>query len=685
MSATDTATPPSSAKPRRISPERNALYWIGGLFAGLIIVVVVILNVFNWNMLRGPIARFASNATHRNVRIDGDLKVKLFTLTPRVSISGLKVGQPAWNGTGDMAEIDKVVVEVKLLPLLTGKVVMPLFEVDRPILDLKRDATGRANWDIGDKKPASKPFKLPPIQHFVINQGHLTYVDIGKKLNLSGLIDSNENAGGASAHAFSLTGKGSLNNNPFGLNINGGALLNVNASAPYPFSGDIRAGDTRVQASGTIAKAFDLSSYTTNLHVSGPDLAKLYDLTGLALPNTPRYDLHAKLSHSGKLYQFDNIAGIVGSSDLRGKFSVDTQSGRPFLDAVLRSRSLDFNDLATLLGAAPGGKAAANASPEQKAVNAHLAATQRILPDSTLQLDRIRKMDARLDYRAETIKDSVFPLQDAYLKLSLDHGLLTLDPLQFNFPQGRLVSSISLNGRGAVPVTSVDARLSNVQLKNFVPGPKGEDVPIEGDLLARVKLVGRGDSVHKAAAASNGAVTVVIPHGHIRTAFAELLGVNVGKGLGLLLSKNNGASDIRCGIASFDVKDGVLHADQVVFDTDVVKVTGAGQVNLADESLNLTLKGDTKKFRVTHVFLPITIGGHLRSPSIGVQPAPAAAQAGVAVALGAVLSPIAAILPFVDLGLAKNADCAALMSDAKQTAAPIKGTVTTTPTVAKHR
>ena len=683
MSAIDTSTPPPSPRPR-LSPERAALYWIGGLFLGLIVAIVVILSVFDWNMLRGPIARFASNATHRNVRIDGDLKVHLLTFTPRVSVSGLKVGQPAWNGTGDMAVIDKVVVEAKLIPLLTGKIVMPLFEVDHPILDLKRDATGRANWDIGDKKAPSKPFKLPPIQRFIINQGHLNYVDLGKKLNLSGVIDSNENAGGASAHAFSLTGKGSLNNNPFGLNITGGALLNVNANAPYPFSGDVRAGDTRIQASGTIAKAFDLSSYTTSLHVSGSDLAKLYDLTGLALPNTPRYNLHARLSHSAKHYQFDNLGGVVGSSDLHGTFSVDTKSGRPFLDATLRSRSLDFNDLATLLGAAPAGKAAVNATADQKAVNAHLAATQRILPDSTLQVDRLRKMDARLDFHAESIKDTVLPITEAYLKLSLDQGLLTLDPLQFNFPQGRLVSSISLNGRGAVPVTTVDARLSNVQLKNFVPGPKGEDVPIEGDLLARVKLVGRGDSVHKAAAASNGAVTVVIPHGHIRSAFAELLGVNVGKGLSLLLSQNKGASDIRCGIASFDVKDGVLHADQVVFDTDVVKVSGTGQVNLGDESLDLTLKGDTKKFRITHVFLPITIGGHLRAPTIGVQPGPAIAQGGVAVALGAVFSPLAAILPFVDPGLAKNADCSALMADAKQTAAPVKGTLTTTPAVTKH-
>jgi len=44
---------------------------------------------------------------------------------------------------------------------------------------------------------------------------------------------------------------------------------------------------------------------------------------------------------------------------------------------------------------------------------------------------------------------------------------------------------------------------------------------------------------------------------------------------------------------------------------------------------------------------------------------------GIAAALG-FLSPIAALLPFVDPGLAKNADCAALGSGASHASAPVK-------------
>jgi hypothetical protein len=55
----------------------------------------------------------------------------------------------------------------------------------------------------------------------------------------------------------------------------------------------------------------------------------------------------------------------------------------------------------------------------------------------------------------------------------------------------------------------------------------------------------------------------------------------------------------------------------------------------------------------------------LEKPRIGIEPEKALAQAAAATALGTLLTPVAAILAFVDPGLAKNADCAALLSQAE--------------------
>jgi hypothetical protein len=71
------------------------------------------------------------------------------------------------------------------------------------------------------------------------------------------------------------------------------------------------------------------------------------------------------------------------------------------------------------------------------------------------------------------------------------------------------------------------------------------------------------------------------------------------------------------------------------------------------------------------------------APKVGVQPGSAVAQGGAAVALGTLLTPLAAILPFVDPGLAKNANCAALVAEARADGAPVRS-VAAKPLTAKR-
>ena len=50
-------------------------------------------------------------------------------------------------------------------------------------------------------------------------------------------------------------------------------------------------------------------------------------------------------------------------------------------------------------------------SPTQKAQAAKLRAEHRILPDQPLRTDRFKVMDARVDYRAESVKAGKLPVR----------------------------------------------------------------------------------------------------------------------------------------------------------------------------------------------------------------------------------------------------------------------------------
>jgi uncharacterized protein involved in outer membrane biogenesis len=178
--------------------------------------------------------------------------------------------------------------------------------------------------------------------------------------------------------------------------------------------------------------------------------------------------------------------------------------------------------------------------------------------------------------------------------------------------------------------------------------------------------------VHRAASNANGEVLVVVPGGEIRQAFAELLGINVTKGLGLLWSKNEDKTPIRCAVADFRASGGVLTADRLVFDTGPVLGTGKGQVDLKSERIDFRIQGHPKQFRLVRLMAPIDIKGPIASPKVGVDKGQAVAQGGIAAVLATVASPLAAVLPFVDAGLAKDANCGALIADAGHQGAPVK-------------
>lgn len=671
MSVTDHSRKPrwksafDEARTRIVSDFRESRFSWGGFFRwsgitllAILIALIVTLYFLDWNQMRGPIGRYLSERTGREVRIDGNLGVKLFSFQPRMDVAGLFIGNPVTGHSSGVAQdqphaatVERMRIEVRLMPLIFGTVILPVVEIHRPDLLVVRDAQGRTNWDPKSGASDDTAFKLPPIHRFLVQDGRIRIDDAVRKLHFTGSVSSEENAVGGRS-AFSLTGDGTLNKNTFTANVTGGPLISVDAGKPYHFEAEVQAGDTRAAIKGAITRPFDFARFTAGVNISGRNLADLYFLTGLALPSTPRYRLAVAVARDGNVYRLNDLNGVLGSSDIAGNLAVDASGKIPRLTGKLASRSLTLDDLGPLVG---GGEAQA---PQSK----------YLLPDTPLNTDRLRQTNAQVDYSARSIKSRDFPLTSLDTHVGLEGGVLNLNPLAFGFTQGRLAGSLKIDARKEVPATSVDARITEVKAENFI---KGTDKPLQGTLEARAIITGSGNSVHKAASTANGSFTGVVPSGGMRHTLAEWMGVNVLTALGLTLSGDNSNTNLRCAVAHFAARDGVLTAQRFVIDTDPVRVDGGGSINLRDETMNLRLQGKPKSFQFVRARAPITVSGSLAAPGIGIDAGPLVAQGAIGAALG-FINPLASLLAFVDPGLAKDANCGPLLAEAKAKGAPVK-------------
>jgi len=123
---------------------------------------------------------------------------------------------------------------------------------------------------------------------------------------------------------------------------------------------------------------------------------------------------------------------------------------------------------------------------------------------------------------------------------------------------------------------------------------------------------------------------------------------------------------LRCGVAQFELTRGTAHAKDIVLDTENVLITGEGQIYLGPEKLDLTIQGEPKRPRLVRLRAPVEVKGMLLKPSFRLEPAHVLKQGTIAAALGALLTPLAAVVAFVDPGLAKDQNCAQLIAQAQQ-------------------
>jgi uncharacterized protein involved in outer membrane biogenesis len=212
----------------------------------------------------------------------------------------------------------------------------------------------------------------------------------------------------------------------------------------------------------------------------------------MVLPDSPPYTLDGRLRHQGNEWVFDPFEGRVGDSDLAGSLVYTKQKPRPFLKASLKSKLLDFDDLAPLIGAPPKTGAGETAAPEQKARAAARVATDRLLPDKPFETDTWGKMDADVTLVAQKIqRPKQLPLEAFSAHVVLKDSVLHADPLEFGMAGGRILTNARLDGREQPMKGRIAADVKGLQLGRLFPD-REVDAGSAGDVLRSCRDHGAG-------------------------------------------------------------------------------------------------------------------------------------------------------------------------------------------------
>lgn len=643
-----------------------------GVLIIIALLVTLVILLFNWNMLRGPVEWLVSKQTGRTFEINGDLDVDL-SWTPRIELNRIELGNAEWSKDPVMARLEQLALRISLSQLFRGDVVFPEIVLIKPLLLLERNDQNQVNWKFKEEEP-KKDEPPPTIGNFVVEEGVVRYRDPLYETDVTAQVSTSIPAAGE-RQMLNVAAQGTYRKEEFSMTGKGATVLSMrDLQDPYPLEIHARAGVTRAGVKGTIADPLTFQGLSLDAHFEGPDLSKLYPLVPVPLPSTPPYKLRGHLTRKGDVWSFANFFGGVGDSDLSGDFTIDLSTARPRLIGDLASRKLDFNDLGALVGAPPGTGKGETASAEQKRAAVERAASTRVLPDRPFSLGRLRVADANVKFRGERVITRKLPVESLRAHLILENGKLTLKPLNFGVAQGTLASTIVLDARANPIKTSADVNIRNLNIKELFTNVQLKQVSA-GRLGGRIRIETNGNSVAKMLANADGEMAIVMAGGSISNLVLELLDIDVAEAVRLLLGGDEKVR-VRCLIGAFDLKDGVMESQALVLDTQDTKVVGEGTVNFDNETLDFTLRARPKDMSLAALRGPIGIQGRFKGLDINPHLGQAAARGGAAVALGVLLGPVAALLPLVEFGNEENVDCRSLISQVNQDVkTPGKGTI----------
>src|SRR5207244_4758709 len=333
----------------------------------------------------------------------------------------------------------------------------------------------------------------------------------------------------------------------------GGPVLALkDTDEPYPLEASGKVGGTALKAKGTITNVAQLTALDLAIDIRGKTMAELYDVIGIALPETTPYATRGRLVKGDHMLRYEKFTGTVGESDTAGTLQFDLGGKRAFMHGAVESKVLNLADLGPLVG---------TAQPRESGV----------LPDMPFDSDRWDSIDADVRIKAGSIKrPKQLPLEHLASRIQMRDKVLTLEPFEFGIAGGRIAGTIKLDGQKDPIAATTNLRVKDLSLPEFFPTIKEGQASI-GDINGLIELAGRGDSVGDMLGSSNGKVGIYLDGGKISRFMMELVAMDVW-GAARVKMKGDQPVDIRCAIADFAVKNGLMQTNTFVFDTQVVNV-----------------------------------------------------------------------------------------------------------------
>lgn len=368
------------------------------------------------------------------------------------------------------------------------------------------------------------------------------------------------------------------------------------------------------KASNKADKPADLSALKTLFLDGSINIGKIlyspYTLTGLNLG----------IKADGQKLALQGLDVKLDDSHIQGNVGI-SQFSKPLYTFDLNIDKLDLN---RYLPAAEA-KAAETKAAEKTANSA----------EQPIDLSALKALNAQGNIRIGWLKYGKTEAKNLNIGLKAQDGLASLDPLNLDVYQGTVRGSVKLDAR-ATPAVAIQQNLQNIAVGPMLVDTINNDM-LSGNGNLNLNVTAQGNTVTALKKSLGGSVDLRMADGAVKG--FDLAGtirdakgkLNLLKGQSNANADNSKKTDFSELTATFNIKNGVAHNDDLAMKAPVFRLTkgeSKGDIDIGKEQINYvakptlvnSLKGQGGKDaeQLGSIGVPVKITGTFAAPKFAI-------------------------------------------------------------------
>lgn len=243
--------------------------------------------------------------------------------------------------------------------------------------------------------------------------------------------------------------------------------------------------------------------------------------------------------------------------------------------------------------------------------------------EQPLDLSALKKLNLEGSLRIGALKIANVKSSQVRLDVKAHNGQLNVNPLSAKLYQGSMNGSVGVNAAQTTPSFAINQKLSGINIAPLMKDAADFDT-LEGKGNVALNLTTQGSTVSALKKGLNGSMGLSLADGAIK-------GINIAKkvrdaqamfGKGGASAQTQAANkdektDFSELKASFKVNNGIAHNDDLSLKSPLLRLSGAGDINIGNDSINYiakamlarTLEGQGGRESVGGLTIPVKVYG----------------------------------------------------------------------------